>query len=162
MAEKQAQWIIICEVTQVLNSYFRALDEKNFEVSHLQLIFTPDAEVIRPNGAVTIGPEQIVSSHKESFARFRSTQHLLTGHEVNIDGEKATVRANLVAMHLWANGQPDINSAENYFLAGGVITARLLQSAQGWRISRIENRVVWRGGSFGSMLQTGNKIAGVG
>jgi len=72
------------------------------------------------------------------------------------------VRANLVAIHLWANGQPDINSAENYFLAGGVITAQLLQSAQGWRISRIENHVIWRGGSFGSMLQTGNKVAGVG
>jgi len=64
MAEKQAQWIVICEVTQVFNSYFRTLDEKNFEASHLQLIFTPDAEVIRPNGAVTIGPEQIGSSHK--------------------------------------------------------------------------------------------------
>src|SRR5215475_6771895 len=106
MSQKEAHWIAIFEVTQVFNSYFRALDEKNFEVSHLQQIFTPDAEVIRPNGGVTVGPEQIASSHKESMARFRGTQHLLVGHDVNIDGEKATARANLAGMHLWANGQP--------------------------------------------------------
>jgi len=151
----QDQWIAISEVTQALNRYFRALDEKNFEVSHLQLIFTPDAEVIRPNGASMVGPEVIGNSHKESFARFRSTQHLLTSHDVTIDGEKATVRANLVAMHLWANSQPDVNSPENYFVAGGVITAQLVRSPKAWKISRVENRVVWRGGFYGDMLKTG-------
>ena len=161
MAEKQAQWIAISEVTQVFNSYFRALDEKNFEVSHLQCIFTPDAEIIRPNGTAMVGPERIGNSHQESFARFRGSQHLLTGHDVTIDGEKAAVRANLVAMHLWANGQSDVNSPENYFLAGSVITAQLVNTPEGWRISRMESRVIWRGGSFGNMLDTGKGI-GVG
>ncbi|SRR5581483_1901212 len=162
MLEKQNQWMATAEVTQVFNRYFRALDEKNFELAHLQLIFTPNAEVIRPNGAAMVGPERIGKSHKESFDRFRGTQHLLIGHEVTIDGEQATVRANLVAMHLWANGSSDVNSTENYFLAGSVITAQLLNTPEGWRISRMESHVVWRGGAFRNMLQTGNEIGGGG
>ena len=155
MLQKQAQWIAISEVTQVFNSYFRALDEKNFEVSHLQLIFTPDAEIIRPNGTSMVGPQMIGNSHKESFARFRSTQHLLTGHDVTIDGEKATIRANLVAMHLWAHGQGELHSLENFFLAGGVITAQLVHTPEGWKMTRLENRIVWRAGSgFESMANT--------
>jgi hypothetical protein len=155
MSEKQTQWIAVSEVTQVVNRYFRALDERNFEASHLQLIFTPDAEIIRPNGAATVGPEMIGNSHKESFARFESTQHLLIGPDVTIDGEKATMRANLVAMHLWANSKTKISSPEDFFLAGGVITAQLLHTPEGWKISHLENNIVWRGGSFGNMLSTG-------
>ena len=153
--QQEAHWIAVLEVTQVFNRYYRALDEKNFELSHLQQIFTPDAEVVRPNGAAMVGPEVIGNSHKESFARFRGSQHILTNHDVTIDGDQATVRANLVAMHLWAKGKSNVNSPEDYFLAGSVVTARLVHTSDGWRISRAESHVVWRGGYFGNMLQTG-------
>src|SRR6185295_16402173 len=54
----------------------------------------------RPNGASLIGPEAISASHENSFARFEGSQHLVTGHDISIQGNKATVRANLVAMHM--------------------------------------------------------------
>jgi hypothetical protein len=156
MEQQQMQWMAIAEVTKVFNRYFRALDEKNLEVSHLQLIFTPDAKVIRPNGAALVGPQMIGTSHQESLARFRGTQHLLTNHDVTIDGENAAVRANLVALHFWASSQVEIKSPEDYFLAGGVITAQLRHASEGWRISHVENQIVWRTGSgFERMLRTG-------
>lgn len=83
-----------------------------------------------------VGPATIAQSHQESLARFSSTLHLLTGHYVVIDRDTASVRANLVAMHLWPETQGNANSPDNYFLAGGVITAGFVRTTEGWRISQ--------------------------
>jgi hypothetical protein len=46
-------------------------------------------------------------------------------------------------------------SPDNYFLAGGVIAAAFVRTTESWRISQLENRVVWRaGGGFERMVAT--------
>jgi uncharacterized protein (TIGR02246 family) len=142
------------KITSVVNSYFRALDDKNFNAQHFASIFTPQAKVTRPNGASLTGPEEISASHEKSFARFEGSQHLLTGHDVSVDGSTAAVRANLVAMHMWQGGNTDANKVDNFFIAGGVIRAELVQTDGQWKISQLSNEVVWRGGGFKDMLQT--------
>ncbi|MCM3882483.1 nuclear transport factor 2 family protein [Frankia sp. R82] len=149
-------WIDTAEITQVVNRYFRALDERAFDVSHLGRIFTAEAGVIRPNGTQLTGPAAIGNGHRESFARFESTQHLLTGHDVIVAGDDATVRANLIAMHLWDGARKSAGSAEDYFVAGGVVTVRLQRTHQGWKITELVNDVIWRAGSgFAAMATTG-------
>src|SRR5262245_36151343 len=149
-------WTQVLECQQVLNGYFRALDERDLEVAQLERFFMPDARVVRPNGAMLVGPATISQSHRESMARFSSTQHLLSSQDVAIEGETASVRANLVAMHLWPDARGNANSPENYFLAGGVITAGFVRTSEGWRISKVENRVVWRAGAgFERMAEIG-------
>ncbi len=151
------QWLQTAQIIQVFNRYFRALDEKHFDVSHFQQIFTNDAKIVRPHGAVTIGPVAIAHSHSESFARFKGSQHLLTGQDVTITDNTASIRANLVAIHLWKDKPADASMLESSFTAGGVITADLLHTPDGWRITRMDNHVLWRLGSFGDMLQTGKE-----
>jgi len=148
------QWLQTAQIIQVFNRYFRALDEQHFDVSYFQQIFTNDAEIVRPHGGVTVGPSAIAHSHSESFARFKGSQHLLTGHDVNITDNTASIRANLVAIHLWKDKPADASLMESSFTAGGVITGDLLHTPGGWRITRMENRVLWRLGYFGNMLQT--------
>jgi len=59
-------------------------------------------------------------------------------------------------MHLWPEAQGNANSPDKYFLAGGVITAGFVRTIEGWRISELKNRVVWRAGAgFERMLETG-------
>jgi hypothetical protein len=148
-------WTQVLEIQQVLNGYFLALDERNLEVAQLNRLFTLDARVVRPNGTALVGPATIAQSHRESLARFSSTQHLLASPDVAIDRESASVRANLVAMHLWPEAQGNANSSDNYFLAGGVIKAAFVRTSEGWRISQLD-RVVWRaGGGFERMAGTG-------
>jgi hypothetical protein len=152
---ERERWIDSAEITQVFNRYFRALDEKDLEVDRLGRLFTPDARIIRPNDTELVGPEAIGTSHRESPARFESTQHLLTGHDVTVSGDGADIRADLVAMHLWAAARNNANSIDNFFLAGGVITAGLRRTPDGWRITKLENRNVWRAGSgFAAMANT--------
>ena len=142
------------EVASAVNGYFRAIDEKNFDVEHFANIFTRDAKVTRPNGASMTGPDEISTSHQRSFARFEGTQHILTGHDVSITDHRATVRANLIAMHLWQGSNTDARKADNFFVAGGIIDGELLQVEGQWKISLLSNTIVWRAGAFKNMAQT--------
>lgn len=144
------------EAPRVLNRYFRLLDEKLFEVDLFGEVFAADGVILRPNGTSMVGPDEIVESHRKSFARFSATQHLLTGHDVEPDAEDVMVRANLVAMHLWGdNANGVINGPGDFFIAGAVITASLREVNSEWRITRLVNANVWKGGSgFASMAAT--------
>jgi uncharacterized protein (TIGR02246 family) len=143
------------EITSVLNRYFRALDEKSFDAQQFAAIFMPQAKVTRPNGGSLTGPEEIGASHEKSFARFEGSQHLLTGHDISVNGHTATVRANIVAMHIWEGSNTNANKVDNYFVAGGVVRAELAQTDGQWKISQVRNDVVWRAGGFRDMMQTG-------
>jgi hypothetical protein len=148
-----SQWLDNARITRIVESYFRALDEKHFDESHFRQILAPDARVTRPNGATVVGPANIADSHARSFARFEATQHLLTGHDVDIDGDTAAVRANLVAIHIWNDRRAEASMLDRSFTAGGVITVALTRTPDGWRITQTENHVIWRTGFFGDMLQ---------
>jgi hypothetical protein len=152
--DKTAALINTADITSTVNSYFRALDEKHFEAQHFASIFTPQARVTRPNGASLIGPEDISASHEQSFARFESSQHFVAGHDISLNGTTANVRANLIAMHMWRGSNTDATKPDNFFVAGGVIHATLMQSDGQWKISQVSNAVLWRAGGFRDMRQT--------
>ena len=153
----QDKLVHIFAITGVINRYFAALDQKQFDVPTMSQIFADDAKIVRPNGAVTTGPQEIGDSHSHSLSRFRATQHLTSGFILTLKDEtSAEFRANLVAMHLWAegHGDPSADPNDNYFLAGGVITGHVILGASGWRITEITNQVSWRRGTgFQQMLQ---------
>lgn len=155
-SEMTNEWIDRLEIIRVFDGYFRALDEKDFGISRMEQIFSTDAEVIRPHGIVTRGPEEIGTSHSKSFARFRSTQHLISNHDVSVKADSAEVRANLVAIHIWADTDPASKLSDSSFIAGGVVVAQAVRTPQGWRISKTTNNVIWREGTgFSEILKTG-------
>ena len=46
------------DITNVVNRYFRALDEKDFDAPHFATFFMKEAKVTRPNGASLTGPDK--------------------------------------------------------------------------------------------------------
>ena len=145
-------------ITEVINRYFAALDQKQFDVTTMSQIFADDAKVQRPNRTTMTGPKEIGLSHSRSLSRFQATQHLTSGFIITLkDDTSAEFRANVVAMHLWAEGEgdPSADPNDNYFLAGGVITGYLISGANGWRITELTNQVIWRRGTgFQQMLKS--------
>jgi hypothetical protein len=74
---------------------------------------------------------------------------------IELDGDQAAVRVNVMAMHLWADGFGDPNALDKHFVGGVVIQASARRTANGWRLTNLRGRNVWRSGSgFGTMLQT--------
>ena len=57
-------------------------------------------------------------------------------------------------MHMWQGSLTDANEADNFFIAGGVIEAKLTKTDGRWKISQLSNTVVWRAGGFKNMAQT--------
>jgi hypothetical protein len=153
----QEKLVHTVSITEIINRYFAALDQKQLDVTTMSQIFADDAKIVRPNGAVTTGPKEIGDSHSHNLSRFRATQHLTSGFIITLQDEtSAEFRANLVALHLWAegHGDPSADPNDNYFLAGGVLTGHVLLGASGWRITEITNQVRWRRGTgFQQMLQ---------
>jgi hypothetical protein len=144
------------QIVEVINRYFAAVDDKCLDFALAESTFAPEGKMVRPNGAEMVGPAAICEGQNESFARFRATQHVMTNYVVDLVGEHARVRANVIATHLWAPGQGDPIALESHFTAGGVITVEVVRLEGGWRITRLENRIVWRTGSgFVQMLATG-------
>src|SRR5262249_48628417 len=114
-------------ITEVVNRYFAALDDKQFDEATLKRVFTDGAKITRPNGSTVTGPKEIGENHQRSLSRFRATQHLTSGFVITlIDDLTAEIRVNLVAMHVWAVGQgdPHVDPKDNFFLAGSVVTGR--------------------------------------
>ncbi|WP_406632248.1 nuclear transport factor 2 family protein [Amycolatopsis sp. WGS_07] len=141
-------------IVRTFNSYYRAVDEQQFDAPRFQRIFAPDGRIVRTNGGETAGPANIAESHARSFARFEASQHLLTGHDVDVNGTTAVVRANLVAIHLWKDRPVTVRMEDRAFTAGGVVTAELRQTGNGWRITEVRTRILWRTGYFGDLAQT--------
>jgi len=48
-----------------------------------------------------------------------------------------------------------LTNVESYFAAGGVIMAQLVHTGEGWRISEMSNRVIWRAGGGFDRVMTG-------
>jgi len=63
---KIAELINKAEVTSVVNSYFRALDEKNFDAQHFVSIFTAEAKMTRPNGASWSDPQKSAQAMRKA------------------------------------------------------------------------------------------------
>lgn len=148
----------IAAITDLLNRYFVALDERQFEPAAMRQIFSEGALVQRPNRTTMCGPAAIGQSHSQSFRRFRATQHLPSGHMITLTSDAtAQFRVNVVAIHLWAAGagDPSANPDDNYFLAGAVLTGDAALGEDGWRIVQQRSRAVWRQGTgFQQMLAT--------
>ena len=109
--------------------------------------FTPDGRLINPNGATVVGPEAIAAEKAKSFSRFRATQHVTSDHIIDIEGDTARLRANMIAMHLWSEEESDPRSLQTHFVAGGVFEAVAVSTADGWRFNELKSRITWRTGA---------------
>jgi uncharacterized protein (TIGR02246 family) len=144
------------QVGALLSRYFAAVDDKRLDAETVAATFTPDGRVVRPNGAALVGRDAILSSQNESFVRFRVTHHMITDHLIERDRDTIRVRANMQAMHLWADAHRDPHELQTHFVAGGVIQAVAVRTPTGWRLSELGLRPTWRtGAGLAAMARSG-------
>ncbi|MDA0563389.1 nuclear transport factor 2 family protein [Streptomonospora sp. S1-112] len=79
---------------------------------------------------------------RRSFAPFAATHHAITGHVIDLDGDRARARAHVRAEH-WlpeeaAQGGP------NRWLVVGFYDNEAVRTGEGWRFSRVALRAVYQ------------------
>ena len=134
------------QISELLSRYFAAVDDKCIDMKIVKATFSGDGKIVRPNGSALSGWKDIFDGQSKSFTRFRATHHVITDHVINIEDNKAKVRANVTAMHLWNFNESDPNSLQSHFVAGLVLSAIAIKTSDGWRISELANRNIWRSG----------------
>ncbi len=126
--------------------YFKAIDDKLLDKKIVELTFTSDAQIVKPNGAVSIGPDNILDGQIKSFERFQATQHTTSDFVIEIHNDQATIRMNLTAMHVWADIAENPSLKGKYFHAGGVLLTKAIKTNGQWQINEWVFRNVWRKG----------------
>jgi ketosteroid isomerase-like protein len=122
-------------IVDLVTSVGRRLDERDFEA--LRDLFADDATIATPGGTVR-GHDALVAQARRGHSRDKGIQHVITDHLVDIDGDRARVRANLLVAFA-ASGPDDPQP----FLLGEVYRFELRRSADGWRISSLSSTPVW-------------------
>jgi hypothetical protein len=113
------------------------LDEQRF--GDADTIFTEEATVHTQSGRAQ-GLEALTAQARRVHADFAAIQHLTSGVLIDIDGDRATVRANLIVIFVGETApEPAAAVGERYRFEA-------VRTSRGWRFSRLESTPVWRTG----------------
>lgn len=131
------------EITALLDSYQHSLDQGPFDLAWAADHYTTDARIEVPVG-VAEGHAEIARSTTEGIGLFARTQHLGLNYAISLggDGDGATVRANVVSIHVLRGERP----ADHLFASGGWNDYALLRTPDGWRIQRQSMHLTWTQG----------------
>lgn len=128
-------WTDRLDIERHLSRLGRCLDERDFEA--LRDLFTSDATVTTPGGTAT-GHDALVAQASGRHTVDEGIQHLITNPLVEVDGDQASARANLLVS--FAHTGP---TDPHPFLLGEVYQFTLRRTALGWRITTLRSTPVW-------------------
>jgi hypothetical protein len=144
------------EIAELVNRLGVVLDEGRF--AELGTLVVEDATASTPGGRAE-GREAVVAQASRNHRPEQPIQHLITNLLVDIDGDRASARANLVVHFGPADGDsapagpPDRRPARPpappvEFTIGEVYHFGLVRTPEGWRFERIETTPVWTSGTL--------------
>jgi hypothetical protein len=116
------------------------LDELRFDET--AEIFTEDATATTPGGRAK-GREALVEQARRNHARYALTHHTTSNVLIDLDGDRAVVRANLVAYLVRDAAEP-----EPTLTLGSRYRFEAVRTEQGWRFASVEVSPVWRFGEI--------------
>ena len=122
------------EIHELLARYARAVDDRDWDL--YRSVFTDDAHIDYTSaGGIAGGRDEVADFLAEAFAGVRWAQHYVTNVEVDLDGDRAEVRAMFYnPMHLPGMSEPSF--------CGGRYRHQMVRTEQGWRSRHLveENR----------------------
>jgi 3-phenylpropionate/cinnamic acid dioxygenase small subunit len=143
---------LLVDRTEILDLIFRlgaALDDGRFD--EMRSLFVDDATARTPGGSAT-GREAMISQASRNHRADQHVQHVITNPLIEIDGDRADVRANLVVHFASAvaseGAAPEGTLAPPVqFILGEVYRFDALRTERGWRLASVETIPVWMSGS---------------
>lgn len=127
------------ELRNLIQTHYRALDEKNFDA--LSALYTEDA-VLEVGGQIHHGRQAIIDTPKHSLGRaYEVTHHHIGQIYVDIDGDEARGVAYVVAYHL-----PKAAELMKHEDGGGKLHVAARRTEDGWRFTRVRLEIIFAQG----------------
>jgi quinol monooxygenase YgiN len=114
-------------IVDLVGTYCRVVDSGDF--GELRNVFTRDATA-ELGGFGQTGIEEICDRLSEALGRFVSWEHHVDNHEVSIEGDAATARCAVHAVHVRPAGEHPPT-----YDVRGTYEDKLVRTAGGWRIT---------------------------
>ncbi|MFC0204649.1 nuclear transport factor 2 family protein [Novosphingobium soli] len=127
------------QIVNVVNLYAVAVDAHRYDL--FREIFTDDIRCDFGGGAAFSGIETFIASYEGIHAVFSATQHMVSGHAVRIDGERACCFSYVCGRFRRA-----LEGGEGLFESTGWYDDVLTRTRAGWRISERTSRMVSHSG----------------
>lgn len=127
-------------IADVAIRYCWALDENRWEL--LDDVFMPDATAHLGSADLLDGREAIVGRCSAALTPLDDSQHIVSNHQVTIDGDTATHRCYLHAQHIRRSA-----AAGPHYVVAGRYVDRFVRTDAGWRIVHRDLEVMWTEGN---------------
>ena len=121
------------ELSDLISRLYVAMDAHQFD--DLRGIFTDDATATTPGGMAS-GREALIEQAARNHTSDVTHHHLTTNVLVEVDGDRASVRANQLVLFNRNNRVEQAIGTVNRF------TAR--RTADGWRLTTLDTDLLWR------------------
>ena len=123
------------EIARLVYRLGACLDEGRFD--GMRDLFVDDAVASTPGG-VAEGIDALIAQASRNHSPDAGIQHLITNVLVDLEGDRATVRANLLVT--FARPDPDADAPSALAEVYRFVARR---SPSGWRLARVEAHPVW-------------------
>jgi 3-phenylpropionate/cinnamic acid dioxygenase small subunit len=120
-------------------AYCWAIDNRQWDVLRAR-VFLPTATAML--GSKLEGIESILSHINFTLSPLDTTQHMISNHQVTLDGDHATSRCYFHAQHV----RKDASGGPSYIVAG-IYTDDLVRTTSAWRIKHRDLLVLWTEGN---------------
>ena len=125
--QAQLRWLVDrAQISDVLVEYARCADAADW--SGMGELFTEDGQAVFAAG--TFPGRNFGDAAGAVMALFSGTHHMSTNHAIQIDGDRATTRSYLQAIHLT---DPDDNTQHHD--VGGWYDNELVRTPDGWHFT---------------------------
>jgi hypothetical protein len=123
------------ELTRLMCAIGRSLDEHRFDDLHE--IFTQDVTATLIEGTDT-GRDKLVAVARANHQDYDRLQHHVTSVMIDMDGDRAEVRANLEATFGYKADPRPVRQL------GGLYRGTAVRTEEGWRFSQFQVTPIWR------------------
>jgi 3-phenylpropionate/cinnamic acid dioxygenase small subunit len=126
------------EIVALTVRYTWALDGRNWD--DLDEVFLPEAAAHLTEDLV--GRDAIKARIRRALEHLDASQHIISNHQVVVQGDRASCRCYLQAQHVRqaAHGSPN-------FIVAGRYEDQLVRTTHGWRIAHRTLVIMWTDGN---------------
>ncbi|MEV0829787.1 nuclear transport factor 2 family protein [Nonomuraea rubra] len=132
------------DVTQLIYRLYACMDEGRF--ADLTAVFSPAISVRTPGGLAS-GRDAVIAQASRNHSTAERVQHFVHNPLVEVDGDHATVRADVIVTFTPGDTPEGRPAPEPRYTLSERFRYEATRSPGGWRLSRVDGTPVWACGT---------------